>query len=229
MRKKVTLNTTVADFIEIVKNQMLSNIQAKELLDSLGENVSKNIISDIYLAAGFEIIDARKKIIEPTSNVNYEIQLKDAINLARSMRTEKEKQSKDPVKSVTEKTKVPVIINVPKNVQTEEQFVGITHSNPFELEQPEQAQDFILAALGLTKNQLVVLKQLTDQGEFVGTNSNESIYEAIKQLGGRERTNKTYYISKEIIELSAAFCEDKSVKVSQFVETALLDALKKYK
>ncbi len=229
MGKKVTLNTTVADFIEIVKNQMLSNIQAKELLDSLGENVSKNIISDIYLAAGFEIVDARKKIIEPTANVNYEMKLKDAINLARLMRTEKEKQSKDQMKPVKEKMKAPVIIDVPKDVETEEQFVGITHSNPFELEQPEQAQNFILAALGLTKNQLNVLKQLTDHSEFVGTNSNESIYEAVKQLGGRERINKTYYISKEIIELTAAFCEDKSVKVSQFVETALLDALKKYK
>lgn len=229
MGEKVTLNTTVADFIEIVKNQMLSNIQVKELLDSLGETVSKNIISDIYLAAGFEIVDARKKIFEPVANTNYKMKLKDAINLARLMRIKKEKESKEQTYSVKEKTESPVIIDVPKDVETGEQFVGITHSNLFELEQPEQAQDFILAALGLTKNQLAVLKQLTDQGEFVRTNSNESIYEAIRKLGGRERINKTYYISKELIELTASFCEDKSVKVSQFVETALLDTLKKYK
>ena len=59
-------------------------------------------------------------------------------------------------------------------------------------------------------------------------NSSESIYESIKQLGGRERINKTYYISKEIIEKVAQFCDDKSVKVSQFVEIAILEVIKKY-
>lgn len=224
----IHLETTVAELIEIVKDQKLSNVQIKELLEGLGETLSKNIISEIYHAAGFNVINARKKIFEPSETANYEMTIRDAIVYARSARLEKEKKATPKLKSISTKEPVPVVTRSPKKVEPVEQFAGINVPNPFSLEAPEQAQDFILAALGITKNQLTILQQLTDESQFVGTNSNESIHAAVKQLGGRERMNKTYYISKEIIERTAAFCEDKNVKVSQFVEMALLEAIKKY-
>lgn len=220
----LTLSTTVAEFIEIIKKQKLSNVQVKEMLDNFGEVISKNVISDIYEAAGFQVVDARKKIFAPTENVNYSMQLHEAINIARSMRLEKDKQQKSLSKSVKEKHSLPVVVE-PELAPEEKQFVGITHSNPFVIDRPEEAQDFILAALGLTHKQLDSIRMLIDA-------PNESpfkpIYEAIKQLGRRERTNKTYYISKDVIELVTTFTDDRSVKVSQFVEVALLDAIKKY-
>lgn len=220
----LTLSTTVAEFIEIVKEQKLSNVQVKEMLDNLGEVISKNVISAIYEAAGFQVVDARKKIFAPAPNVNYNMSLREAIDITRSMRLEKDKQRKVLPTRVKEKRSLPVIVEV-ESVPEEKQFVGIIASNPFTVDRPEEAQDFILAALGLTHKQLDSIRTLIDV-------SNERpfkpIYEAIKQLGGRERTNKTYYISKDIIELVTTFTDDRSVKVSQFVEVALLDAIKKY-
>lgn len=229
MGEQVSLETTVADFIEIVKMLKLSNVQVKEMLDSLGDVVSKNSITDIYEVAGFVVKDARKKIIEPTKKVNYEMTLQDAISIARSMRAKKDKQA---VAKPIEKKKTPPtyeIIDTPpvETVVPVEQFAGRTYSNPFPIERPEEAQEFILTALGLTQIQLESIKNLIHSPAT--TNPTESIYESIKQLGGRDRTNKTYYISKEIIERVADFAEDKSVKVSQFIEVALLDAIKKYK
>ena len=226
MGEQVSLETTVADFIEIVKMLKLSNVQVKEMLDSLGDVVGKNIITDIFEAAGFV---KKNKIFEPTKKVNYEMTLQEAIPIARSMRAKKDKQA---VAKPIEKKKTPPtyeIIDTPpvETVVPVEQFVGRTYSNPFPIERPEEAQEFILTALGLTSLQLESIKNLI-YSSAVATNPSESIYESIKQLGGRDRTNKTYYISKEIIERVADFAEDKSVKVSQFIEVALLDAIKKY-
>ena len=222
----INLDSNVSDLIEMVSEQRLSNMQVKELLDGLGETISKNIIGEIYLAAGFNIIDARKKLFEPSKTANYEMTIREAIIYARSARIEKEKVNK-PIKK---NEGVSSTVLIPEEIPTtpKKEFVGINVSNSFSVEAPEEAQDFILAALGITKNQLAILQQINDDSQFVGLNSNESIHAAVKQLGGRERINKTYYISKEIIERTAGFCDDKNVKVSQFVEMALLEAIKKY-
>lgn len=233
MGDQLSLDMTVMKFIEVVKDQQLSNDYIRMALGKLGETLSKNSISNIYIAAGFEVKDARKKLIEPTEDADYRMTLKEAIPLARSLRLKNEKTSNPKLqrKGYIE-PKVVVIdpIEEPPQEQVPTQFAGRIQSNPFTLDQPTEATDFILAALNLTRNELESIKNLIySQNEF---NSNpiesESIYEAIKQLGGRERINKTYYISKEIIDLVASFTEEKSVKVSQFVEVALLDALKKY-
>lgn len=154
--------------------------------------------------------------------------IRDAIVYARSARIEKEKLTKTTSTPKAIKESVPVVTKPVIPTEPIEQFAGINVSNPFSVEAPEQAQDFILAALGITKNQLAIRQQINNDSQFVGMNPNESIYTAVKQLGGRERMNKTYYISKEIIERTALFCDDKHVKVSQFVEMALLEAIKKY-
>ena len=231
--EQFNLNMTVAEFISVVKDRQLSNDYIRMALGKLGETLSKNSISNIYVAAGFEVKDARKKLIEPTPEADYRMKLKEAIPLARALRLKNEKtgnpkpQTKGPIKP---KAIVIDPVSEPPQEQVPTQFAGRIQSNPFPLEQAAEATDFILAALNLTRSELESIRNLIySQNE---SNSNliesESIYDAIKQLGGRNRTNKTYYISKEIIDLVAEFAEDKSVKVSQFVEIALLDALKKY-
>lgn len=233
MGDQLSLDMTVMKFIEVVKDQQLSNDYIRMALGKLGETLSKNSISNIYIAAGFEVKDARKKLIEPTEDADYRMTLKEAIPLARALRLKNEKTSNPkPQQKGYIKPRAIVIDPViePPQEQVPTQFAGRIQSNPFTLDQPTEATDFILAALNLTRNELESIKNLIySQNE---SNSNpiesESIYEAIKQLGGRERINKTYYISKEIIDLVASFTEEKSVKVSQFVEVALLDALKKY-
>lgn len=218
---------TVVEFINIVKQQQLSHDKIKLILGELGEKISKNSISNIYTVAGFEIIDSRKKIIEPTANANYEMTLKEAIPLARALRTQQEKKSSEHPKVKVEKKSPPVEI-IPSQGKLPSEFGERIQTNPFEIEQAAEAKEFILASLGLTNNELDSLKKILHSNDELNSNPIESIYGEIRLLGGRERVNKTYYISKEIIDLVAEFTEGKSVKVSQFVEVALLDAMKKY-
>ena len=214
-------------FIEMVQNEKLSNHQVKVLLDEAGEVISKNAITDIYAAGGYVLKDARKRIFEPSDSVQDEMTLETAIALARSMRSKKvpvikpEKKKAPLAYVVNDEPIVEPIAPVPV-----EQFVGRTYSNSLSIERPEEAQEFILASLGLTTNELESIKELIHSGS--ATTFNESIYEAVKQLGSRERKNKTYYISTEIIERVAAFTESKNVRVSEFIEVALLEAIKKY-
>lgn len=225
----ISYDMTVSDFIKVVKDKHLSNENIRIMLGQLGETISKNSISNIYIVAGFEIKDNRKKIIEPTEKVNYEMTLKEAIPLARSLRMHNEKNTKNTNSEVVKKEKKPspIVIDKPKE-QLENEFTGRIQSNLFPIDPGAEAKDFILKALGLTNDELESIKNLIYSKNEFNSNSFESIYEAIKQLGGRERINKTYYISKEIIDRVAEFAEVKSVKVSQFVEVALLDAIKKY-
>lgn len=233
MGENLKLDMLVADFVDMVKSLQLSNENIRKILVDLGETLSKNSITNIYTVAGFEVLDSRKKIIEPTKKANYEMTLRDAIPLARSLRMQHDKTAaKQPKEKVRKETK-PVVIDT-RNKDTQEQqptqFVGRIQSNPFEIERAPEATEFILAALNLTHNQLESIKNLINSNNESNSNpfESESIYEAIKQLGGRDRKNKTYYISEDIINLVAEFAEGKSVKVSQFVEIALLDAIKKY-
>lgn len=231
MNEQLNLNMLVVDFIAVVKQQQLSNESIRMFLGKLGETISKNSIPHIYTAAGFEVKDNRKKIIEPTKNANHKMTLKEAIQLARMLRSQQEKATAKQPKIKTPKESKPVVIAVTENniqEQPETEFVGRIHSNPFPMEQAAEAKDFILAALDLTQSEFESIKNLINSKNEFGSNPFESIREAVKELGGRDRKNKTYYISQEIIDRVAEFAEDKSVKVSQFVEIALLDAMKKY-
>ena len=222
MNEQIKLDMQIVDFIDIVKQQQLSNENIRMILGKLGETLSKNAISNIYIAAGFEVLDSRKKIIEPTDQAKYNMTLKEAVQLARALRMKSEKQPRQKV--VEPKA---VIIEAPKAPKT----VGFgerIYLNPFPIERAAEAKDFILAALDLTQIEFESIKSLINSKNEFSSNPFESIHEAVKELGGRDRKNKTYYISTEIIERVAEFAEEKSVKVSQFVEIALLDALKKY-
>jgi len=222
--EKIQLDMRIVDFIAVVKQQQLSNENIRTILGELGETLSKNSISNIYTAAGFEVLDSRKKIIEPTAQANYDMTLKEAVQLARALRMKSEKQPRQP--KVIE-AKAAVVIEAPKAPKTVE-FGERIYSNPFPIERAAEAKDFILAALDLTQIEFESIKNLINSKNEFSSNPFESIHEAVKELGGRDRKNKTYYISTEIIDRVAEFAEEKSVKVSQFVEIALLDAMKKY-
>ena len=219
----LNLGMTMKDFISMVQNEKLTNQQVKKLLDEAGEVISKNAITDIYVVGGYVLKDVRKRIFEPSDQVEDNMTLETAISLARSM------GSKKMSLALSEKNEAPlsnVVIDEPITSASVEPFVGRTYSNLFPIERPEEAQDFILASLGLTLNELELIKQLIKPGSTIA--SNESIYEAVNQLGNRERKNRTYYIATELIERVGAFAQNKNISISEFTEVALLEALKKY-
>ncbi|WP_016991687.1 hypothetical protein [Lysinibacillus boronitolerans] len=183
-----------------------------------GKAIPKDIIPYVFKAAAY---DYEKNMYKATSQTDESMTIENLLPLARQLQKQAkiEKLNKDIVA-------IPTVIENGK-----EPIKEIIESNPLQneltLANQSEAQAFILEALDLTLDELSFIKELAKNK--VTTNGIESIYESIKQLGGRERLNKTYYISKEVIEMAAEFCEEKSVKVSQFVEVAILEAIKKYK
>ncbi|MFJ7371575.1 hypothetical protein ACIQVU_19415 [Lysinibacillus sp. NPDC098008] len=183
-----------------------------------GKAIPKDIIPYVFKAAAY---DYEKNMYKATSQTDESMTIENLLPLARQLQKQAkiEKLNKDIVAS-------PTVIENGK-----EPIKEIIESNPLQneltLANQSEAQAFILEALDLTLDELSFIKELAKNK--VTTNGIESIYESIKQLGGRDRLNKTYYISKEVIEMAAEFCEEKSVKVSQFVEVAILEAIKKYK
>lgn len=183
-----------------------------------GKAIPKDVIPYVFKAAAY---DYEKNMYKATSQTDESMTIEKLLPIGRQLQKQAkiEKLNKDIVVSPTviEKSKEPI--------------KDIMESNPLQneltLASQSEAQAFILEALDLTVNELSFIKELAKNK--VTTNASESIYESIKQLGGRDRLNKTYYISKEVIEKAAEFCEEKSVKVSQFVEVAILEAIKKYK
>lgn len=183
-----------------------------------GKAIPKDVIPYVFKAAAY---DYEKNMYKATSQTDESMTIEKLLPIARQLQKQAkiEKLNKDIVVSPTviEKSKEPI--------------KDIMESNPLQneltLASQSGAQAFILEALELTVDELSFIKELARNK--VTTNASESIYESIKQLGGRDRLNKTYYISKEVIEKAAEFCEEKSVKVSQFVEVAILEAIKKYK
>ena len=183
-----------------------------------GKAIPKDVIPYLFKAAAY---DYDKGMYNATSETDENKTIEELLPVARHLQKQAKlyKLEKEPttVTKVIDKVKQKPIKNIIESNPLE---------NEFSISNPKEAQILILKALDLTTDDLTFLKELSKNKTT--TNGNESIYESIKQLGGRERTNKTYYVSKDVIEMAAEFCEEKSVKVSQFIEVAILEAIKKY-
>lgn len=186
-----------------------------------GKTIPKDVIPYVFKAAHYEYENGVYKATEGTTP---HVTIEELIPIAKQL------QKANKVAKLQKEVGAQSAVVLPAAPKEEtERIQNIMQPNvvheaaQFPLDQHE-AKTFILQALGLTMDELAMLKSLTQQN----TNPFESIHESIKQLGGRDRTNKTYYLSKEVIERAANYCNDHSVKVSQFIEVAILDAIKKY-
>lgn len=229
---KLSLNMPIVDFYEYIKtHQILSNPEIKKLIESLNENISKNIVSYIFEVAEFEMVDTRKKVFNVTENTHQNMPLHEAISLARALRLKRENESKKVAanKPVVKKERAVVI---DKPVVNEVDSIGLNTVNLFPIDQAEKLQPLILASLGLNKNQLDSLKLILNEPNSIesGFNSiqSDSIHDAIRKLTSRSRKNKTYYISEELIDKVNNFAEHHTIKPSALIEVAIIEVLKKY-
>lgn len=253
----LTLDSTVANLI----NAKLSNKDAWELIRSQGEEFSINGIPFIYEAAGFIPVNLRKRLFETNEHTSYTMTIKEALPMARKLRNEQKKllgsqdankASKPPYAAVVDanteldsnelKTLNPLENDVKQADQTESvpptnnavqevDSIQLQTLNLPSIEQAEQIQPLVLAALGLNSIQLDKLKELLNEAgneSFGFVDEDETIYSAIGKLSGRNRKNKTYYISDDLIERISQFSEAHTIKPSAFVEVAVIDALKRY-
>lgn len=88
----------------------------------------------------------------------------------------------------------------------------------------------VLNALGLTTTQWNVLTEIINErmNQTTLVDINE-IYNEVARLKSRKRKNKTFYISEDLTQEVVEFAEELNVKISQLVEVALIEMLKKYK
>lgn len=72
-------------------------------------------------------------------------------------------------------------------------------------------------------------EKLEEVAEEVDDTSADHIEEATATFTSDNRKSKTFYIDQNIAQQVKEFADEKGVRISNFVEIALLDALKKYK
>lgn len=89
----------------------------------------------------------------------------------------------------------------------------------------------VLNALGLTPSKWNVLMEIIDERMLQMENKVDvnEIYNEIAHLKSRKRKNKTFYISEDLTQEVVELAEELNIKISQFVEVALIETLTKYK
>lgn len=214
---------TISELVEKMNDGGSQNVLYAASREA-GKAIPKDVIPYVFKAAHYEY---EKGVYNATESTTPHVTIEELLPKARQLQTVA-KVAKLQKETVTQSTVVIPVAS--KEVAAETERIqnimqpNVVHEGARLPLDQQEARTFILQALDLTSDELAVLKSLTQQT----TNLFESIHESIKQLGGRDRTNKTYYLSKEVIERAATFCDDHSVKVSQFIEVAILDAIKKY-
>ncbi|GEK35438.1 hypothetical protein [Kurthia sibirica] len=122
-------------------------------------------------------------------------------------------------------------LKYPTNVKRMETNVKETLSHELNIKQEvfdlEPNAISLLNVMGLSVDQLNVLKQVANE-RLNDVDSPVDVHAAVAKLKYRDRGNKTFYISRAIAEDTAIFTERNALKLSHFVELALLEAMEKY-
>ena len=179
--------------------------------------INKDVIPYLFRAGGYIREKQQYIATNDTLNITIEKLLPLAKDLHQQTKLEKLQANSDPIQKA-------VVINKgakvrTAHVKTNVNELGFNFSNKLEM------QNAILDVLDLTIADLETLRALKDNKPTPAT---ETIYDAISKLQGRKRVNKTYYISEEIAQQVQEFTESHAIKTSQFVEIALLEAIRKY-
>ncbi|MBC9702627.1 MAG: hypothetical protein H9W83_08885 [Leuconostoc sp.] len=184
--------------------------------------IPKDLLPYLFRAAGY--IREKQKYI-PTADVQRDLTIEKLVPLAKALHQE------------TKLVKLNKVVTapVPSAVVVENEIAATAVVTPtvntgsnvsefsFNTANKAEMQSAILEVLDLTAADLDAIRSLKGEAP-TGT-----IYEAISKLQSRRRANKTYYVSEEIVQEVQAFTEAHAIKTSQFVEIALLEAMKKYR
>lgn len=82
-----------------------------------------------------------------------------------------------------------------------------------------------------TDKEITKLKELVtiDSTQKLQQTLTRDIQEVAASLATEERKSKTFYIDQGLAQQAKEFAEEKGIKLAEFVEIALLDALDKYR
>ncbi|MFJ7842250.1 hypothetical protein ACIQXG_22790 [Lysinibacillus sphaericus] len=121
------------------------------------------------------------------------------------------------------------LIEVNKDLIETNKEVAVTTPNNELIETNSQRNIEILHTIGLSENEFHVLKKMI-QERIQQEDSHEQlpIFNEIAKLNTRNRKNKTYYISEELVAEVDRVADELNIKKSQLVEVALLEFVKRH-
>lgn len=188
--------------------------------------IPKDILPFLFKSAGYT---REKQKYVSGSDANENITIENLLPAAREFHkqtqiaklTNKEPAPPKVVVLETEKPK--------KTIEKPELMKTNATTNVLDFGDKEQMQHAILEVLDLTIDDLEALRSIGQANEqSAAAIETVSIFEEIKKLSGRDRANKTYFMSKELSNNMKEFADANNIKVSQIIEIAIIDFLKKY-
>lgn len=178
--------------------------------------ISKDVLPYLFRAAGYV---REKRQYVATADVQPDITIEQLLPLAKALHH----QTKLGALDQDNKPTPGAVVVEPVAPPTPTTNTGANvNEYSFNFANKAEMQSAILEVLDLTAADLDAIRSLKGEAP-TGT-----IYEAVSKLQSRRRANKTYYVSEEIAQQVQAFTEAHAIKTSQFVEIALLEAMKKY-
>ena len=203
---KFDIQMTIAALVDEMNNGGNQNELYK------ASKIKKDLLPYLFRAAGYT---REKQKYVPTDNVQASITIEKLLPLAKALH--QETKSNKPQKTANRSVVKSVVVEAP--IVTP---VANVSEYSFNFANKADMQRAILDVLDLNTSDLEAIRALK------GATHTNTIYEAISKLQSRQRSNKTYYISNDIAQQVQAFTESKTIKVSQFVEVALIEAMRKY-
>lgn len=188
--------------------------------------IQKDILPFLFKAAGY--IREKQKYVA-AADANTTITIKKLVPIAKELHKQTKIEKLTNTELVASKVVVLEAEKPTQQVENSELMQTNVGANVFDFSDKEQMQHTILEVLDLTPEHLEAIRSIGLLREVAeATTDTANIFEEIKKLSGRNRANKTYFLSKELTENIKEFANSHNIKVSQIIEIAIIDFLKKY-
>lgn len=210
----------------------------KELVEEMNDNggtqkelynlskIPKDILPFLFKSAGYT--REKQKYVAGT-DANENVTIENLLPAAKEFHKQTQIAKLTNAEPVSPSKVVVLEAEKHKNTIEKQELMGTNApTNVLDFGDKEQMQHAILEVLDLTLEDLQAIRSIGQATDHPSTSEKGSIFEEIKKLSGRDRANKTYFMSKELSDNIKEFADNNNIKVSQIIEIAIIDFLKKY-
>ena len=217
---KFSFEMTIEELVE----EMNGGGNQKELYAL--SKIPKDILPFLFKASGYT---REKQKYVAAADANTTVTIEDLVPVARELHKQVKIAKLTNNEPVAPKVVVFEAEKSTQQVENTELMQPNVGTNALDFSDKEQMQHAILDVLDLTPKHLESIRMIGQLGEVAAASTDTAnIFNEIKKLSGRDRANKTYFISKELTENIKEFADSNNIKVSQIIEIAIIDFLKKY-
>jgi len=209
---------------ELVKEMNDNGGTQKELYNL--SKIPKDILPFLFKSAGYT--REKQKYVAGT-DASENITIEKLLPAAKEFHKQTQIAKLTNAESAPPKVVVLEHENPQKTIKKQELMETNAPTNVLDFSNKEQMQHAILEVLDLTMDDLEAIRSIGQANEqSAAAIQSGSIFKEIKKLSGRDRANKTYFMSKELSDNMKEFADTNNIKVSQIIEIAIIDFLKKY-